>query len=505
LVGGYVPRVPGAIVTPSQTNRAKGIRVKGGLGWLEASCFALVVLCFVANVTYGTFRLFDPEPVGVFYDYQAQSLIHGRLDVPLEAIAGEAFIVGGKYYGYFGPTPALLRIPLIAAGVSPGRLARSFMLAYFIAALVASRLILREVSRRLRGADATPSTWAASLLILNVGLGSTLFFLGDRAMMYHEAILCGAMFALWSGYFTLRFLAEPTRRAWIPALVFGVASIHARPSVGLFALCFLGASALFQAVGGGRAGGDQLTGSIARANRQRYLLIAVLCGAGVLSFNGLAYLKFKTLDGAPLRLSQPYTPERLARIDGKSFHVANLPFGFYSYVVHGNFHLERGCPYVRVPARTPGVGFPRAKIDLPDYTVAFPYAMPALFCLATLGAASAAARSRAARPPLLVLWAGALPMTLALFAAVATAHRYTGDFCPLFIVSGVFGLVAIDGSASWGRTIARWATMGLTVVAVFMTVGLTLDYQGNWAPAMAPEIHARYQRFFHAVDDALTR
>jgi hypothetical protein len=36
-----------------------------------------------------------------FYDAQAQSLLHGRIDVPPEAIATEAFMRNGKAYGYF--------------------------------------------------------------------------------------------------------------------------------------------------------------------------------------------------------------------------------------------------------------------------------------------------------------------------------------------------------------------------------------------------------------------
>ena len=78
-------------------------------------------------LTYGTGRLLVTDTFGNFYDYQADAWLHGRWDVPEPALGGEAFVVDGKIYGYFGPTPALLRLPLVALGVAFGKLTRPLM------------------------------------------------------------------------------------------------------------------------------------------------------------------------------------------------------------------------------------------------------------------------------------------------------------------------------------------------------------------------------------------
>ena len=106
--------------------------------------------------------------------------------------------------------------------------------------LVAAYVLLCHLTRVTCGPPAWPSRWAVALFAFAVGMGSTLFFLGARAYIYHEAILCGAAFALWSAYFSLRWLDAPARRGWWPgALVCGVAAVHARPPAGLFALAVL--------------------------------------------------------------------------------------------------------------------------------------------------------------------------------------------------------------------------------------------------------------------------
>ena len=76
------------------------------------------LLAFAALVTAGTFNLKGPTnatggATAAFYDAQAKALLHGDWNVPPEAINGEAYIIADKRYGYFGPTPALLRIPIL--------------------------------------------------------------------------------------------------------------------------------------------------------------------------------------------------------------------------------------------------------------------------------------------------------------------------------------------------------------------------------------------------------
>ena len=77
--------------------------------WLHRWFVLMTAVCataFAWMVTDGTFQFGFAESFGDFYDYQAASLLQGRLDVPAGVLSGEAFVVDGKTYGYFGIAPA---------------------------------------------------------------------------------------------------------------------------------------------------------------------------------------------------------------------------------------------------------------------------------------------------------------------------------------------------------------------------------------------------------------
>ncbi|MBL9189283.1 MAG: hypothetical protein JNK23_17505 [Opitutaceae bacterium] len=467
--------------------------------WFVGAAFA-ATLVYAWLVTLGTWRLNVAEDFGSFYDYQAASLLAGRLDVPEEAVRGEAFEARGKLYGYFGPTPAVLRLPFVAAGVAFGQLSRTFMLAYFVASLIAAYLILREALRSTRidgAAEDPPPAFASIVLVAGAGWGSTIFFLGSRGFIFHEAILAGIAFALWSAWCSLRHLRAPAGRWWVGALLCGLASVHARPPTGLFALTLLGLVAI---AAWWREGSRRWTA----AHLRRAALIGSCCAVAQLSLNGVAWLKFRTFDPAPLKISRPYAnPERLAAIEGRSFHAANIPYGAYTYLVRPNLRLERGFPWIYLEARTPGRPFPSAKIDLPDSTLALPWSMPGLFLLATLGGLAAAITRPATLRPLALLALAVLPMSIALFAAVATAQRYTGDFCPWLIAAAAFGLAAIESATTAWRTTGRVLTLAATLAAAAVTGAITLHYQGAWLWGVPEETRTRYQAMRRSVDDFL--
>ena len=443
-----------------------------------------VTLCALAfaYVTGGYgFHLVYPESFGNFYDYQAVSLLHGHLDVPEAALSAEAFVFSGKFYGYFGPTPALLRIPFVLFGVAFGQLSRCYLLGYFVASLAAVYAILIHASRSLSRRPTWPARTDVVLLIVGSGLGSSLFFLSSRAYIYHEAIACGTAFALWSGWCTLRWIAEPGRRWWLGALVGGALSVHARPPVGLFALTLLGCAAAAE-IWRLRAAGLQTW--------VRPTAIGALSVMGVLSFNGLSYIKFKSFDGAPLKYHVQYNPERLAAIDGKNFHVSNFRYNFDGYVWRPNFLFRGNFPYFYIVGRNPNE-YPGSKIDLAEPALALPYTAPAVVFLAVAGGILAFARWPESRTPLAILGFAVIPMAAALFMAIAISHRYTADFCPALVIGAAFGLVAGELLPQRLHLIFRIVTTGLVICAIFVTVTTTLHYQGEgvWGVPDATQAH----------------
>src|SRR5215207_2549636 len=102
----------------------------------------IIMLVYCWMITYGTWNILDQENFGTFYDAQAKSFLEGRLDIPLSAIRGEAFIRDGKYYGYFGFGPALLRLPFVLIFPhSEGIWTRSLMVVACILTIVYAYLI----------------------------------------------------------------------------------------------------------------------------------------------------------------------------------------------------------------------------------------------------------------------------------------------------------------------------------------------------------------------------
>lgn len=444
-----------------------------------------------------------PEIFGVFYDYQAASLLNGRLDVPYEALFGESFVYAGKTYGYFGPTPALLRLPFIYFGVGFGQLSRAFMLADYAACLVAAYFILVHIWKTARAADVHPPTWAVVLLTLNAGLGSTLFFLGSRAYIYHEAILCGVTFALWSCYCTLRYLTAPERRYWLGALLCGTLAVNSRPPVGLFALAFLGfaaATQLWRNYTLGLPNSNPLRAGL-RFLYSRHIGIGLLSVLGVLSFNGLSYLKFRTFDGAPLKYHVQYDQARLANIQGKNFHLSNLHCNLDAYFLQPMAEFVPTFPYIYATGQyTPF--YPGAKIDLSEPMVSVPCAMPSLCLLAGLGLI-VGWRKRALRLSLLSLWLAILPMTLALLAAVATSHRYTADFCPFLFAAAIPGCIVVDDFSPHWRKRSLILLSLLSAIAIYIAAAVAIHYQGYGVWGVPEDVRADYQKLRLRVDRLL--
>ncbi len=465
---------------------------------------AVCTLVFATVITGGTFRLFERETFGDQYDYQAQSLLAGRLDLPAAARTEESFVFEDRIYMYFGPTPALLRLPFVAADLAVHALSRATMVALYVALLAAVYALQLHVARLAGGPTQTPSRRAVVLFTAVAGLGTTLLYLASRAYTYHEAILCGATFALWSAWFSLRYLAAPAGRAWIGAVLCGLASVHGRPPSGLFALIFLGCVAGVVAVRRWlhRRPADPAPVAVWRAARAP-LVPALLAVLSVLSFNALSYLKFRTFDGAPLKYHVQYDALRVAAIDGRNFHLANFRHNFDAYVWRPAFAWRASFPFFIHGPAVENRAYARARLDLAEPTLALPYAMPALCVLAVGGGLFALARWPASRVPLALIGVAAVPMSLALCTAVAISHRYTADFCPPLLLAGAFGLQSLALLPPPRRRAAFGLLALLAAVGAGVTLALALRFQGELVWGVPDDTRARYQMLRQAVDSAL--
>jgi hypothetical protein len=235
---------------------------------------------------------------------------------------------------------------------------------------------------------------------------------------------------------------------------------------------------------------------------RRPIIVAFVAAAGVLSFNGVSYLKFKSFEGAPLKYHVQYHQGRLDAIQGRNFHLSNLPFGAETYLWRPSFIIRPTFPYFYLLAPN-SERYLTAKLDLSEPVAAMPYTMPAIVLLAVIGGVFAFAAWPESRAPLAIVAAGALPMSLALFSAIAVSERYTADFCPALILAGAFGLQALEllPTATW-RAAVILVTI-LAVIGVVITLAITLQYQGEVVWGVSEDIRARYQSLRKIVDGFL--
>jgi len=482
--------------------------------WRLHACFlAALLLCvsaFLPLLTYGTGEMVKMEDFGIFFDGQAQSILHGRLDVPERVIGGEAFVVNGKHYGYFGLTPSLLRIPFVVFNAGVEKLSRSFMLGYYCFSLLCV-YVLTRLAFRVGNPRGRPPGWVVFALTLSTGLGSTFFYLGSRSYVYHEAIFCGVSCALASMIFTMRWLAEPSRRHWVWAMLFAVLAMHARPPSGLFSLSFIACTAawLWLRQAWTTRGQSSLVAALLHKafTGQRPALIILCTGLGILSFNAVGYLKFGVFDGCPLRFHVQYieAPARLARIGNKQFFLQNVPYNQDAYLTGRHFRVDHHFPWFHGLNPADTSPHSRAHMDVTEPTVAMPIAMPALFWLALSGIVFCLLAGGALREAAGVLAVAVVPLTAALLAAVAVSQRYTGDFVPFLILASALGLAGLCAKAGRFSSLLAIPVLLLVLLSCAITGALAINYQGCEVWGVEKQAQERYERLKQKTDQLFWR
>jgi hypothetical protein len=194
-----------------------------------------------------------------------------------------------------------------------------------------------------------------------------------------------------------------------------------------------------------------------------------------------------------------YNAARLARIDGKNFHAGNLHRNLDAYLLRPLWEFRPTFPFL-YDRESPKHEYPGAKIDVGEPILGLPYAMPALFTLAVLGLTAAFWRHPPLRPALLSLGLAAVPLTLALLAAIATSHRYTADFCPFLLGAAAGGCLAVDDLPRRWRALVLALLGVLTVAAIYITLALTLHYQGEGVWGVPDNVRQDYQKLRLRVD-----
>ena len=321
-----------------------------------AVLFCFLVLCWF--VTLGDWDFFPPAGMlEEFYDAQAQSLLEGRIDVPADAIGPEAFVHGGKSYGYFGPTPALLRLPLeMLMPAMHGHWSRASMLAASLLAMLSVLLFFRRLERHLalEGHQKLRGLLRATAIV-SVALGSSNLFLCAESKVYQEAIIWGAALTLAQAVFLFCYLTEPRTRWLALACAAAFLAFFARVSSGAGALLSLAIVDLAILLPFVRL--REYWGVAKASGRPAAIAMSATLLASAACWMGLNYAKFGVLFvSQPMQMNVQYGRERLARIKGDLASLDNLPLTAACYLWPGNIRFGARFPWVYLTGGEQGLG-----------------------------------------------------------------------------------------------------------------------------------------------------
>ena len=481
----------------------------------------VATVVFAWMITLGSGHFFGRDPFGGFYDAQARSLLHGHWDIPANAALFERFKLDGRYYMYFGPWPALLRMPIIAFTRDlDGRLTRLSMLVAFMVLLVfAARLAWRACVLVRGDRPPTRATFlAAGGFVFATGCGTPALFLASRAWVYDEAILWAVAWAVVSLYFFIAYLIEPRRRHLAWACATATLALLSRASVGGVPVVAFGLLLALQVIRRvttlwrghhlpvrERASGGVLARwlgvSDARANQAPWP-VAVALATPVVLYAYVNHSKFGTLFGIPYDkqdLILAASPARRAVLanHGSLVGLRYAPTNLLQYLRPDAIGLDRLFPWITFSARPHIIG--GVPFDNIEPTVSIPAACTLLVVLAIVGIV---ATIRAPRPApgnarLEVLRVPILAATFAvagLTFAAALVQRYEGDVVPLLVVAGAAGLFWLQALLERRRRLVRNFTTGalvaMAVWSCWTTLSLTLQSQRLfyfWEPTAARE------------------
>ncbi len=450
--------------------------------------------------------LLDRGQLGSFFDIQGRAFLDGHLSVDPGAVGFEGFLIDGSTYLYFGPVPALLRLPVLLVTDSlDGRLTQVSMLLALVVLLIAGARVHWQVRRMVRaGAPVDRADAAAAFLgQVALGAGAVPLFLAGQAVVYHEAELWGAALSLASVSAILDVIARPAARRVVVAGALATLAINTRVSVGL------GPVLALAAVTAGAIGVPKLLRAFGPAERVGSRIVALLVAVVLVPVGVSAAInqaKFDQPFGIPLdrQVYSSLDPNRkavLAANDGSLFGAKYVPTTLLQAVRPDAIGATRAFPFIGLPReRAAVVG--DVRFDTVEHSLSAPTSMP-LFCLLALVGVVAAARRPSLRPLLGVMAGTAAGAATSLTIAYVTT-RYLADFLPFLALTAFVGLQVLLGAQTHRRLLLGLAA-ALTLAGIAVNGSAGLVTQRLLGPETPEADRAGFVGFQDDVDRLLGR
>jgi hypothetical protein len=429
-----------------------------------------------------------------FYEIQAHAFRQLRWNVPFGSLGIEAFQIGSKQYEYYGPFPALLRMPLMFLFPSmDGRWTGPFMLLALVIALVASTRLNWRIRTLVRhDAPVTKvELFVVGVFTFALAAGSVLMFLASQVWVYHEAEIWGCALALAAFDFLTAYILEPKRSTLILTSLCATFSINSRASVGFgatLAILLLGGVTLF-------AWSRRLAGlPDSWAERKRaWLPIGAAAAVPIVTYMYVNYSKFGSLFVFPSNKQvfsevDVYRKAMLARNNNSLFGFRFFPTALVQYLRPDALHFQWLVPFVNFP--TTAHVFGNVLFDTIEPSSSVPSSMPILFLLAIVGVVAIALLGRRQTPlsvlRIAVLGAIASGATVVPYSYIA--QRYMSDFVPFLVITALAGLHLVMRWAQArprGTMIVAGVLSVLAVFSLWVNAGLAFAY--HYESPLVPE------------------
>lgn len=463
------------------------------------------VLCFLTAfwfITYGNKGLFTEERgFGSYYDYLGKSILSGRLDVPEKAIGQESFVINGKFFGYFGIGPALLRIPLNYIFPSFfGHWSKIIdLIGYFITLFIAYKFYLDLVDKK------NQNTKTDSLFILLFGLGTSLLFLTSFSSVYHEALIVGVLFSLLSYFYLLRFILKFKKNSNLYlSLFFAFLTCHTRLSLGIgnFVSILILVSLLFLNIL------FNIKLPLLKDSHRKKIVPMILTLFGLIciffSLLFVNYLKFNNVLSFFPYEKHIQLINNKQRLDkylkyNRYFvgNIDNIRHNFLCYFGIGGTHVQYTFPWFSFEGKRSNIKA-SDSIDIIEPTSSLIYSNPFLFLCIIIGVYVLYEKRNF---HMFILVSGCLVTFFITISAISVSQRYFHDFFPLFLFLGILGFNYFNAIFKNKRRLFILLIALTVTYSAFINFGITLIYQRELSWLSNDSSRQDYQLFKQKINN----
>jgi len=434
--------------------------------------------------TSGGGHVFVKEVLGDAFDSQAEHFLHGNVDVDGEAIRWEAMVVNGKARMYFGPFPALLRIPLNL--IYPAGRGAWSRISGFLAGEIALFAFAGLVSSALRASSlsARSRNWLGSACLAGFVLGTPLLLLLGNLSIYNEAIIWALAWSLAALFFAWRCRRTKVRPLTVSLTGFSVCSAAA-----LLSRVTFGAPLVLIAA--------FLALRLMREKRLSLLPALLLpLAAGLAVHLSLSYARFGNFTGISFDYYINPVHREFAHKYGM-FSLQRIPYGLADYFGIRFPPLQSQAPFLRADRHF----FPYPQLySLPFSETYLPVPLAASWLLAgaILGAICLFRKNCADLFEREAAAAFGL-QSIGILSYYILSQRYSADLYPLLIVCFV---IFLERGAKLLLRIYP-IIIGLVVVSITINSLATVSWLIDADQNVQPETRAIYNQILGrpAVDD----